>query len=130
LMGCETKNEAVAEVLGLMRSEMRHLAEEPVTEQELRLAKDSLINSFVFAFEDSHSVVTQVLNLDFYGYQADFLLRYRERLAAVTAADVQSAARRHLQPERQEVVLVGAPPAVDELAGALGLPLRRLNQQP
>lgn len=130
LMGCETKNETVAEVLGLMRNEMLRLAEEPVSEQELRLAKDSLINSFVFAFEDSHSVVTQVLNLDFYGYPGDFLDRYRERLAAVTAADVQSAARRHLQPERQEVVMVGAPPAAEGLAAELGLPLQRLSLQP
>ncbi len=125
--GAETKNATVAEVVGLMRKEMENLIREPVTEEELTLAKDSLINSFVFAFDDSHEIVSQTMRLAFYGYPDDYLVRYRERLAAVTAEDVLAAARRHLRPQVQNVVLVGDPEHPAELARQLGLPFEELE---
>jgi zinc protease len=125
--GAETKNATVAEVVGLMRQEMENMTREPVTEEELVLAKDSLINSFVFAFDDSHEIVSQTMRLIFYGYPDDYLVRYRDRLAAVTAEDVLAAARRHLHPKTQTVVLVGDPVQPAELATQLGLPLKNIE---
>ncbi|MGE4544942.1 MAG: M16 family metallopeptidase [Pedobacter sp.] len=125
--GAETKNATVAEVVGLMRQEMENMTREPVTEDELILAKDSLINSFVFAFDDSHEIVSQTMRLVFYGYPDDYLIRYRDRLAAVTAEDVLAAARRHLHPRTQTVVLVGDPLQPAELATQLGLPLKNIE---
>lgn len=125
--GAETKNSTVAEVVGLMRQEMQNMTREPVTGEELTLAKDSLINSFVFAFDDSHEIVSQTMRLAFYGYPDDYLVGYRERLATVTAGDVLAAARRHLHPEAQTVVLVGDPERPAELAAQLGLPLKKVG---
>ena len=102
MAGAETKNATVAEVVGLMRQEMENIIREPVTRvDELNLAKDSLINSFVFAFDDSHEIVSQTMRLVFYGYPDDYLVRYRQQLAAVTTEDVLAAASRHLHPEAQ-----------------------------
>jgi zinc protease len=129
LAGAETKNTSVDEVVGLMRAQMAALRETPVTAEELALAKNSLINSFVFAFEDSHEIVTRAMRLDFYDYPADYLQRYRERLAAVTAADVQAAARRHLRLDEQTVVLVGAPSHPEDTAARLGLVLKDVEEQ-
>ncbi|ABA89221.1 zinc-dependent peptidase lipoprotein, M16 family [Syntrophotalea carbinolica DSM 2380] len=125
--GAETKNSSVAEVVSLMRREMVKLARQPVTDDELTLAKESLVNSFVFAFENSHEVVSQTMRLAFYGYPEDYLSRYRERLAAVSAQDVLAAARRHLHPESLTLVLVGDPGQLDELAGQLELPLKPVD---
>lgn len=122
--GAETKNASADEVVLLMRQEMEKLTREPVTGDELALAKDSLINSFVFAFEDAHEVVSQTMRLAFYGYPDDYLSLYRKRLAAVTADDVLAAARRHLHPEDLTTVLVGAPDHPEALAEKLDLPLR------
>jgi zinc protease len=129
LAGAETKNASVDEVVGLMREQMAALRETPVTAEELALAKNSLINSFVFAFEDSHEIVTRAMRLDFYHYPADYLTKYRERLAAVTADDVLAAARRHLHPEQQTVVLVGAPPRPQDIAARLGLALKEVEER-
>jgi zinc protease len=122
LAGCETKSASVAEVLRLMREQMEALREEPVSEEELALARESLVNSFVFGFTDSHEVISQLLRLDFYGYPPGYLETYREKVAAVTAPDVQRAARERLHPERQAVVVVGEAAALDAAAAALGLP--------
>jgi len=124
IAGTETKSGTTLEVIRLLREQMAKMRQAPVSDTELALAKESLINSFVFAFTDSHAVVSQQLRLDFYGYPADYLQRYRERVAAVTAADVLQAARGHLHPERQALVVVGNPTAFDGDPASLGLPVK------
>jgi zinc protease len=128
--GAETKNESVAEVVGLMRQLMLQIREEPVASAELALAKESLINSFVFAFEDNHDVVTQSLRLDYYAYPSDYLQTYRDKIAAVTTADVQRVAQQYLDPQRQVLVLVGDPVDPQGLAGSLGLRLQDIADAP
>ena len=91
----------------LMRRLIQQLREQPVSEQELALAKKSLINSFVFAFENSHAIVSRQARLDFYGYPEDYLAAYQEKVAAVTVADVQRVARKYLHPQQLKIVLVG-----------------------
>ena len=107
--GTETKNASVVPALGLTRDIMTGLREELVSDEELQLAKESQINSFVFGFEDTHAVVSQKMSLAFFGYPDDYLARYRDRIAAVTAEDVQRAAREFIDLSRQQIVLVGNP---------------------
>lgn len=117
----ETKSASTLEVLQLMRRQMETLRKEPVSAAELDLAKESLINSFVFAFTDTHEVVTQQVRLDYYGYPADYLQRYQAQVAAVTAEQVQQAARERLDPARQTIVLVGNSGQFDAPPESLGL---------
>lgn len=126
MAGTETKNASVGEVLSLMREIMTGLREQPVGVEELRVAKESLVNSFIFGFDNTHAVVVQRMQLDFYAFPADYLARFRERIAAVTAEDVQRVARDYLRPDRQQIVVVGAPEEGAHLSGAPGLPVRRL----
>lgn len=127
MIGTETKNRSVVEALEVIREIMAGLREQPVSDDELRVARDSLVNSFIFGFADSHALVSQRMQYDFYGYPADYLERYRERIAAVTAADVQRVARRFLRPERQQVIIVGAPEESGGGLGTAGVPVRRLS---
>ncbi len=127
--GCETKNGAAVEVVALMRDIMNDLRENPVTMEELRLAQESLINSFVFAFSDSRQVVNQQMRLDYYDYAPDYLQTYRDKIAAVTVADVQRVARAYLNPDRQQLVLVGNPAEFDAAPETLGLPVKKLERK-
>jgi len=129
MAGTETKNASVIEALSLMQDTMRALRDQPVKTEELQVARDSLVNSFVFSFADSHAVVAQRMQLDFFAYPADYLARYRERIAAVTAADVQRVAQKYLEPERQQVVVVGAPEETAATLDSLGLPVKRLRAE-
>jgi zinc protease len=123
IAGCETKSASTIEVVRLLRRLMAEMREAPVAAGELALARESLINSFVFGFTDSHEVVSQLLRLDFYGYPPGYLETYRDRVAAVTAEDVLAAAREHLHPDRQAVILVGDVGAFDGAPADLGLPV-------
>lgn len=107
IAGCETKTESVPEVVGLFSSIMEQLRTERVSEAELELARQSQVNSFVFRFEHLHSLVTQAMEHDFFGYPEDYLVRYREHISAVTAEDVLRVARKYLDPQRQAIIVVG-----------------------
>lgn len=104
---CETKSSTTIEVLELMLAAIKRMREEAVSYEELKTAQESLNNSFVFSFADPHEVVTQAMRLDFYGYPADYLQSYRAKVDALTVAEIQQAARDHLQPEKMSIVLVG-----------------------
>ena len=129
LAGCETKGGSTLEVVRLLQQIMTQMRRQPVTAADLQLAKESLINSFVFAFTDAHAVVTRTMRLDFYHYPPHFLERYRDRVAAVSVQDVLRAAQRYLHPRRQVVVLVGDEGRFDAPPAALGLPVRALPRE-
>jgi zinc protease len=125
-VGCETRADATAEVIRLVRSIIAEMRKTPVSAAELSLAKESLINSFVFAFDDRQDVVSRAARLDFYGYPPDFLGSYRDRIAAVTAQGVLAAAQRRLDPQHFTLVLVGDPARFDAAPETLGAPVREI----
>ena len=98
------------------------MIDEPVSEKELQLARQSLINSFVFAFTDSHSVISRKVRLDFYAYPKNYLEDYQQKIAAVTVADVRRVAAAYLHPEQLQIVLVGDSDAFAAQLSSLGLP--------
>jgi len=129
IAGSETKSETTMEVVELMRSILRGIRETPVSGEELELARQSLINSFVFAFDDTHGVVTQRMRLDFFGYPPDYLETYRDKVAAVSVADVQRVADKYLHPDRLKVVLVGDADSFGADAHSLGLPVEEIRPE-
>jgi zinc protease len=117
----ETRNDTVVQTLELMRSIISDLRDQPVSETELRVAKESLVNSFVFGFDDSHAIVSQQMRLDLFDYPPDYLSGFRDRIAAVTVEDVLRASRTYLHPERQQIVLVGDSDAFEKDLDSFGL---------
>ncbi len=124
--GGETASASTLEMVQLMLQEMGKMRSEPVSPAELTLAKESLVNSFVFAFTDPHAVLTQQMRLDYYDYPADYLATYRDRVNAVTVEDVQRVAGKYLDPQQLAIVLVGktADLADNEL---FGRPVHRIS---
>lgn len=121
MTGCETKSESTMEVIGLIRGIMQQMRVSPISGEELCLAKESLINSFVFAFTDSHAVTSRALRLEYYDFPEGYLENYRSRIAAVTVEGVLEAAQNHLHPEKLNIVLVGDPDRFDASPATLGL---------
>lgn len=120
IAGCETKNESVAEVVNLLRSEMETIRQQPITAQDLNQAKDSLINSFVFTFDNTHALAKRIMEQQMYGYPEDYLEEYRQRIAAVTIEDVQRVAVQYLHPDQQLLILVGDREALQPSLKQLG----------
>jgi zinc protease len=82
-----------------MRDEIRRLLDEPVGAEELAENKSYATGSMPLALETNDSLAQNILNLELYGLGLDYLLHYHELVDALTAADLQAAARRYLNPD-------------------------------
>ena len=116
-----TKNESTAQALRACLDELRQGLEQPPTEEELSLAKESILNAFVFRFDTRAKIVAQLMEYAYHGYPLDYLQRYREGIAAVTAEDVQQAARRNVRPDRLVFLVAGDADAFRQAVAGLGL---------
>ena len=84
----------VGEAEEAIRAELARVAEEGVTQQELDRARDRLFTSVVFA-RDNQATMARILGASFAGGSDLTEIReWPERMAAVTPADVQEAAKR------------------------------------
>lgn len=106
---CQTKAESTLETLAAMKELIGEIREAPVSEEELRTARESILNSFVFQYESIAQIVNQQVSLEYEGLPPDWLETYKESISKVTAEDVQRVAREHLHPEALITVLVGNP---------------------
>lgn len=87
--------------------EVNRLRDEPPTAQEVEDAKKYLLGSLPFKFTTLSGVAGELLAAERYGLGFDFLERYRTEVGAVTPADVQAMAKKHLDPKTFALVAVG-----------------------
>ncbi len=91
----------------------------PVTEDELKRAKDDILNSFLFRYDTREKVLAERVRLEFYGFPADYLETYEAALEKVTTADVNTVAGKYVRPQKLAVLVVGnnteIKPALDAL---------------
>lgn len=107
MAGAESRQQTAYQALQIIRRQQQQLQEQLVTAEELATAKDNIIHSFVFAFENPHQVAARQMRLDFFGYPEDYMAKYQQRIQAVTRQDVKRVARHYLKPQQQSVVVVG-----------------------
>lgn len=119
-LGCQTKSESTVQAIGAITSEVEKMRQAEVTDEELKLAKESFLNSFVFNFDTEGEIVTRLLTYQYYDYPADFLFQTRERVEKVTKADVLRVAKKHLHPDKVQILVVGNPEAFDKPLKTLG----------
>jgi zinc protease len=99
--------EATVPALHEFLLELDRIREAPVTDAELRAARDYLVGVFPLRFETPGPVVGSLAGLFVHDLPDDELARYRPAIEAVSADDVLRVARAHIHPERAAIVLVG-----------------------
>jgi zinc protease len=115
-----TKSETALESVDALRGEIRRLVNDPVTEEELRLAKESLLNAFVFTMDTRDKALQQQVLLEFYGFPPDTFTKFPSMIEKVTAADVQRVAKKYVQPDQLAVLVVGNQAAFEKPLSSLG----------
>lgn len=104
---CGSSSEKTAQAMSLIIDIIREIRENHVSDEELQLTKDSLINSFVFGFESSSQIAFQQMMLAYREFDPDFLKTYTDNIAKVSAEDVQAVAEKYLHPDGLTIVTVG-----------------------
>lgn len=102
-----TKTETTADALGVLLDVVRGMAETPVPPDELESRKTFLTGAFPFEIETPQGIASKVLEAMKYGLGREYLESYRDRLAAVTAAQIQDFAKRRVRLNQGLIVLVG-----------------------
>ena len=116
----ETKAESTGKAIKLMSGIIAGMTKEPVSDSELNAAREYIINSFMFGFASPSSIVMQRARLEYYGYFADYLERYRENISKVSKEDVLNAARKFLHPDAFKLVVVGNADKFDTPVASFG----------
>ena len=94
----QTRNDAAAEVLGLMLGEMRRLGAEPITVAELTARRASLTGDFGRDTETTDGTASLIAGYVMRGVGPDEIGRYLPGVLAVTPAEAQSTAAELLAP--------------------------------
>lgn len=114
-----TKSGTTAESIRALFEQIDGLAQNKFTDVEIKRAKDSILNSFVFNFDSPDKVLREQMAYEFYGYPADYLQRFQAGVEKVTSADVARAAAR-LHKDQLAVLVVGNTAEFDKPLSALG----------
>lgn len=87
--------------------EMKRIVAEPVSENDLKLAKTSTAGNFGRSLESPQTIANFALNTFRYNLPKDYYNNYLKNVDAVTVADVQMAAKQYIKPENCNIIIVG-----------------------
>jgi zinc protease len=115
-----TKSGTTAAGIDALRKELNGLITGSVTPDELKRAKDAILNSFIFEFDSKEKVLSERMRYEFYGYPQDFLEKFPANIEKVTVADVDRVARKYVHPDKMAVLVVGNPKDFDRALATFG----------
>lgn len=87
--------------------EMERMQEEPVSQEEMKLAKNVISGDFGRSLEDPRTVARFALNIERYDLPKDYYETYLQKVDAATANDIQKMAEKYLKPDRSVILAVG-----------------------
>jgi len=115
-----TKSATTLESIQALDQQIDDVSKHPITEAEIKLAKDAILNSFIFNLDSPGKILRERMAYEFYGYPQDYLEKFRIGVEKVTPADVARAASRYLHKEKLAILVVGNPAEFDKPLSSLG----------
>ncbi len=107
IAGGQTKSETTAQFIRSIYNEIERLRTQPISQEELDYAKDSILNSFVFKFQTPAQTLSRLMIYEYYGYPEDFIFDYQNAVKNTTVEDVLRVAQEYLQPDQIVTLVVG-----------------------
>ncbi len=119
-VGCQTKSATTVRAIRAMMEQVKSMTEGEVTDEELAIAKESYLNSYVFNFDTRDKIVNRMMTFEYFGYPADFLQKTKENIEKVSKKDVLQVAKKHLRPDKMQILAIGRPQDFNEPLSVLG----------
>ncbi len=89
--------------------ELEKIRTAEVTDEELKTAKDTVLNGFVFNFDRPSKTINRLMIYEYYGYPTDFIFQYQKAIAAVTKADILRVAQKYFKLPESQLCVAGNP---------------------
>ena len=129
----QNKNRSVAYALRLAMEEIKKLKEQPVSDEEMRVNKDGIVEAFPSQWGTRQAIATRFADEAREGWPEDWWATFREKIQAVSPADVQRMAKKLYDVDKMVIVVVGAsdteagdPDHAGALKDATPLPYKKL----
>jgi zinc protease len=87
--------------------EFNRLRDEKVPADELENAKHAIVGSFALSLEQPQALLQNIITQKLYNLPADYWDTYPQKVAAITAEDVQRVAQKYIDLGHLQVVAVG-----------------------
>ena len=107
LAGASVRTDVTAPAAKELFKELDRIRTSPLTADELKMSKDSLIRSLPGDFETTTGTVAQVANLWTYNLPLDYYRTYPAKIEAVTSEQAQQASTQYIHPENMLLIAVG-----------------------
>lgn len=116
-----TKSQSTVESIQALDEELSDLSpKRPINDDEIKRAKDAILNSFIFRFDSPEKVLQEKMAYEYYGYPLDFLEQYQTAIEKVTKEDVARVAAKYIHRDQMSVLVVGNTSEFDKELSTLG----------
>jgi len=115
------KTEVTADAVREILTEIDRIRDAEISADELDLATKYLAGVFPIRYETTGAVAAALALANVHDLPDDYFSTYRQRVLAVSRADVLAAARAHLRPAALQVLAVGDEGAIKEPLAKLGV---------
>lgn len=105
--GGQTQTNNTVPFIKSIIAEIEKLRTNLITEKELANAKESILNSFVFNFQNPNQTLSRLMRYEYYDYPEDFIFEYQKQVKSTTEEDILKVAQEHLQPDKLATLIVG-----------------------
>jgi len=106
--------------LAELMNQFRDIRDRAVPADELTDAKNAIVAGFVLGLESSSAVLNRWMEQREYGLPEDYWDTFPDKVMAVTAADVQSVAKKYVPAGNPQIIAVGDAQKIAELLKKFG----------
>ncbi len=126
-MSGSTKSGSTVKMIRSIETELQNFITNGITGEELKYAKDSYLNSFVFRYDTKGKIINELMALEYYSYPKDFIQKQQKEIQEATKESVNSAVRARWKPESLALLVVGKGSDFDEPLSALGADVKTID---
>ena len=87
--------------------ELDRIRNDAVSDEEITNAKSYLSGVFPIRIETQDGLIDQIVNIKMFDLPDNYLRTYRDRVNAVSTADIQAVAQKYVTPDQAAIVIVG-----------------------
>jgi len=106
-LGLQTRNEQAEEALTVLRQTLRDFVKNGPTEEQLEAAKQNITGGFALRLDSNSKIADYLGVIGFYQLPLDYLDKFKQRVNAVSKAQIQDAFLRRVDPDKMATVIVG-----------------------
>lgn len=116
----EVRNAVTDGSLHELMYELKRLRDERVLQGELEEAKRSIISNFALSLENPAGIVNSWMTAKYYGLAPDYWDHYSDEIAKVDADTVERMAKKYIDLDHLQIVVVGDAKQVGEVVSKYG----------